>query len=861
MKKQHQEYKDRIEELEKTTKEYAFSKHFTDLVRYLTVNDKSVLNISRRNATPRAFTNVDARKFKQQGILDFTRMQTPFTHVLELYAIKNAQGTVIDYDWDALYDWYKHNYAALRLTHITDGDIDEGLLKRLNDIVRKEDEEYEKLPIKQRKKLRKQHYDKVKFESIEDLVKFQKSDESKDTNLIVRGTTYKGLAEHGTDDDQLDVIGQQQIAPTLKEIDIKSPDDLRRLFNYMKNQNAIGNDQFIGFTYMDDLLTSMNMSYKTFSLNDNKVDNFIRRINIMSKKLMRLSPGFLMRNVVDTWNQLYSEIYDRHGTDGITSGWYTAKLFKKTAEIDHIYLSLNEERLLVNADLRKAFEDFMYIKAQGTVTPEHIETTKNILNNLYYELNAYEQGVSNMKDKSRRIESRSERVVEHIRTIEAYIDALDKGGDLNKIVLQDVENATAFLLDTRFGEFYLVQEQLADMMASGKIKHTNSTAYKFLSDVRRKYTSQEDRDAIRSIVSELSYFMETNAQLDPYRLETSKNIDEYIRMKQNEEQYDLTPRTYKEIAEEMDIANGGPGNTFSGKVLKSLKFINPLRIYDGINEYIERTGRIGGFLMDRFYFNQNINQAVSNSLKRFFNYGQMSPTETRLLQDIPYLSFPVRTINNWLSRVTNPRYLRLMDDFIDGIYSQYKDEDGQYSEYTEYQIANGWIPITDKIGLRMGNGAFDTLNIITNAGGQIEQRLGPMQRAARAALDGEPFGEVVKQLATVGVTTQLLNAATALTGTRELAQQTPGIKDMVHKRKPTLGNSVNMFYDVGFESQYTPKHYVNNGRNKYYDNIYKSWFTKYGKMRSPKVDPLYLVKDTMWKNYLRSKRIGNKYIK
>ena len=76
--------------------------------------------------------------------------------------------------------------------------------------------------------------------------------------------------------------------------------------------------------------------------------------------------------------------------------------------------------------------------------------------------------------------------------------------------------------------------------------------------------------------------------------------------------------------------------------------------------------------------------------------------------------------------------------------------------------------------------------------------------------------------------------------------------------QPSLGRTFSMFFEY---NQYTPKKYNylynSNGRYKYYENIYKNWFNKYGRMRKPTVDPVQLVKNIKWQQFVR--RMQHKY--
>ena len=279
--------------------------------------------------------------------------------------------------------------------------------------------------------------------------------------------------------------------------------------------------------------------------------------------------------------------------------------------------------------------------------------------------------------------------------------------------------------------------------------------------------------------------------------------------------------------------------------------------YDSVNEWIENVARITGYLNDRRINKYTHNDGIHESLKQWFNYGQRDPVEVKFIMDIPYLSFPLRTVGNWIDRLFDASYMRFLDDVISGIYGQYADEDGQYDEFVRFQIQNGWIPITKTWGIRVGNGAFDLLDIINGTGDVIRQRTNPILNGVRTLIETKDLEKAFQALATTGVFKRMTNTLTAVTGTRELAQK--HIPALVSNKPASIGTATSMTYDINSYKKYIPYayRYPNNGRYARYENIYRDWFNKYGRMRRPKVDPLSLVKDIQWQQYVRWRRQQN----
>ena len=342
--------------------------------------------------------------------------------------------------------------------------------------------------------------------------------------------------------------------------------------------------------------------------------------------------------------------------------------------------------------------------------------------------------------------------------------------------------------------------------------------------------------------------MQTNAQVDMFKQKQYKELYTMV----NQTRYELThnsrDKTLEEIEEEIAITRKE-----IDKDLGSWISNKPLYLYTHITNRTENLARILGFIYSRELYGKTFDDSVQNSLKMWFNYGQRSPLEIQLSYDIPYISFPIRSIANWTSRLLDSRYAKLMDDIIDGVYGQYADEDGQYSEYEQFMIKNGWLPITNKLGIRMGSGAFDIVNILKDPIEQIEQRRSPVLRGLQKFIESGDLKQAAQQLATVGILNRAATQATLGAYNSKKGKFT----------QPNVARASSMFFEYNNYEKYTPKKYSylynNNGRSKYYENIYRDWFNKYGKMRKPTVDPVQLVKNIQWKQFLR--RMQNKYRK
>ena len=79
------------------------------------------------------------------------------------------------------------------------------------------------------------------------------------------------------------------LTPTLKEINIKSAEDLKTVYEFMKDE---GDKHLIGFTDLDSWMSSMEQAYKPSKL-DGWLSDVVIYLQFAQKLLMRLK-SFLM---------------------------------------------------------------------------------------------------------------------------------------------------------------------------------------------------------------------------------------------------------------------------------------------------------------------------------------------------------------------------------------------------------------------------------------------------------------------------------------------------------------------------------------------------------------------------------------
>ena len=863
----------------------AFQNNIGSSIR-LIVNDggKGVQHLY--STTPRyagerkEFIEDDLKKIHDTNLMKLERYQVPFLHVASLF--RNGTKEIIDnngnkkivdnYNWNDMFEHYKENHRFSRITIIKDAEVDEGLIIKLRDRIQKEIKDYDKMSKKEQKKAIKEN----KFKSDDDIIAFNNAIKSPDSDGVMK---IDNIPFKGIDKNQIEKLLGQDLAPTLKELIIKRPEDLEAIYDFMMKQiETEGKLIDIGFVSLENFMNAYEVAYKPFMFSGS-LNKALSTFAYLQKLGMRMSFGFLFRNIMDTWTQLYSQMYTEMGAYGmIKNSREIIKYVGFTSKLYSLYQDISEERLLTLLDTNTRYEHM--IKTLNNLngrTLTDAEAKELIADFVYIKerIDSYEEALKHVPEKfvTRYIKKRRDdfKTIKHnmesintllLKTVvgATSYDVLKDSKYVLKSIQnlsllkgrKDLENIMNFFLNTRFSEYFVMYDYL---------KFDTDTPNKHRKSIEKwreqfvKYRDKEgnviytaDFEDVQHIIFEINAFMQTNAQIDSYRQEHFKYLRKIVaQRKANDENSTMTYSyldTIKQIKEQKE--------TFTSKTAQF--FDRPYKfLYHNINEWIENTARIGGYLFDRYLYGYSFDETVNRSLKRWFNYGSRSPLEMQLLADIPYLSFPIRSIDNWIERLSNPKFLRLVADIMDGVYSQYEDEDGQLDRFTQFQMQNGWLPIGANIGLRVGFGMYDVQNILSNPGEVIQQRTNPILRGLQKLIFDQDAIGAIKSLATVGIITRTANAI----GPRgELQLSSP---QFVNKKPYSIGTATSFTfeYEGGNEyKKYTPYkyRYKSNGRWKRYENIYKDWFNKYGKMRKPTVDPMSLVKDIQWKQYVRYRK-------
>lgn len=768
---------------------------------------------------PRYLSVKDFEDFKRNALTTMANEVTLLKNMLQL----NGDPAHDRKELQRVLRYINENIQDQKLVIVIPPEEDEGRYKTIFDNVRKYSEAIDGTL---HGKGTAEDYEALRFKSLDEMAAYK-------GRIVFQGKVYTQLDPALTAEILKD---NQHLSPTYKEYEVHTIEQLAEIYKH-----HIESDLIIGFVNTNTWMKSMEKVYRG-QVVPKGIQQVAYKLQMASKYISRFTLPFLVRNLADTVTQLYSNskinltLTEKHNHMSMTM---------TAIELHQVYKKLSDEMTMLVMNASSYYEDLLELSKVSVKDPVIIKKKIDVI--LRY-LESY-VAIGNTTNTPRivyRVES-AKRIMHRMQILDYK--------QLNQAYLDTVENAVRFISNIEFGEFVeLYDPRVIDgqLVAGVRIDNYN-TEGKVIKHKRLDETI-EGYDWKKVLLKELSYFMNTAATND------------YLK----KDRFDMLPAAfaaYRGYSEsEKDKYKSYDELKKKLKELRKTKggFIDNLAIvrgYNWLNTEIENGARIANFFYNVMLYNKTVDDAVLDSLHHWFNYGMRSPLEQRLMADIPFISFPIRSISNWLDRLLSPQYWRLMSDLLDGWYGQYVDEDKEYDDFMKFQMANGWIPLGHNFGIRLGNGAFDVMNILYNTSAVTQQRRSPILRAVSKLIETKDVVEALKQLATVGIITRNLNSITGITdlaggNVREGVSKNPLAQQVLSSKKATIGNTSGLLYD---NYQYTPyKYRNNNGRYKYYENLYRDWFTKYGKMRKPKVDPMSLVKDIQWRTYVRWKRNPNK---
>jgi hypothetical protein len=770
---------------------------------------------------PKYLTQDDFNNYRNESLLALSNEVTLLKNMVDP---NNA-----DYNLKVLYDFMKKESSNYRLVIVMPPESDEGLYKDVLSNIRKYDPEVD--DVLYSKKSKQDLY----FKDLDDVQKWK-------GKVVFNNRVYDKL------DPKVIMADNKVLSPTIKQIDVKSFADFKAAYEQHIRLGSV-----IGFIDQDRWMKTMEKTYNVYRTTG-LLSNTINRMQNSSKFRSRLSFGGILRNAGDTVFQLFTNFFI---LPKVVDSKDFLRVTMKSGKLLSSYEFMSNEHTLAIMNIGAHYEDILKQIKSGrsdlTIIKNKIDLIKEVLES-YVLISA----TISDNDRITFRANNAKKILENINKIN--IDEIANE-------LSNLKSAVTFISNIQFGEFY-------DMYDNRKINNTWVAGLRVDSkDIDGKvveYKSIKDRlgdeyELERSLIKEISAFMNTSATTDYLKKDRFELLPAFFERyrgyqeNKNELTYEELKKEFKKAAEAMDekFKKG-----IFGSVTKPF-----VKGFNNVMEHIENSARITNFLYNVLIHGKSFDEAKLDSLKRWFNYGNRTPLEQAIMTDIPFFSFSARSVQNWIDRLVNPRFWRIMSDFIDGWYGQYVDEDTkEYDDFMKYQIRQGWIPLDDNFGIRVGNGAFDVMNTLYNPAEFLSSRRSPILRAVSTLVAEQDFLKSIKQLATFGVIGRIANLTTGLsdavlgTGLRPAIAQTPVLKDMLETRPARIGTiEPSVFYDIKQYEKYTPRkyRYSRNGRYAKYENIYRDWFTKYGKMRKPKVNPYQMVKDIQWRQYVRWRRSRN----
>jgi hypothetical protein len=743
----------------------------------------------------------------------------------------------VDLGLKIVYEFAKTRQADYRLVQVDFPYDDEGAYKDILSEVRRFDANKDSKTVLF-DKFTSEEYAALKFKTLEELQDYK-------GKVVFNGKVYDSL------DPKVIIKNNRALTPTYKEIVVRSVEELREYYDAARGVSGV--KPIIGFIDLNTWMQSMEDVYSSRRM-DSKLEKIAYRLQLTSKNLSKFSAAFLFRNMTDTVYQLFSNALILPKT--VDSKDFL-KMTMTSLELYGHYKKYSDEHTAAIINIGLHYEDILELSAM----PVKDEALINNKISLMKEVIETYINVGKVSD-NQRIKfnlNAAEKLLKNINRLDAK-NVMD-----NKNILYD---AVTFIHNIKFGEFldlYDNKEIDGNWVAGLRIdsRDIDGNVIKNLPTLNKVIKDYKEK---KGMLKQLSAFMNTAATSDYLRKDNFELLPEIFEKYRGYDDKDFSTKSYEEIKDMITQQRKVKRNEKGHYPFKELTSVI-VDGYDRINTYIENAARITNFFYNLSIYNKTFDESVMLSLRSWFNYGLRSPLEQRLMADIPFISFPVRSVQNWIDRINNPRWWRFMSDFFDGWYGQYVDEETkEHNDFIKYQMRNGWIPIGKNFGLRIGNGALDVMNMIYNTQESFDGRISPILRAVKTLVEKRNVFESLNQLASLGLIGRIANSVTGIsdaalqTNLRERAAQVPVARDLLETRKATIGTTTRGFaYDIRNYEKYTPRKYQygRNGRWAKYENIYKDWFNKYGRMRRPTTDPYRLVKNIQWRQYVRWRQTSN----
>ena len=204
-----------------------------------------------------------------------------------------------------------------------------------------------------------------------------------------------------------------------------------------------------------------------------------------------------------------------------------------------------------------------------------------------------------------------------------------------------------------------------------------------LTKIKNLDFSLSDKDSVRRNKDELNLIRFLN------EIEKSGVISDQYEISGKQEVRDI----YKEINNLDQFLDTEIKKSFIGAGFSALSKMNPLSF---VNGFIEQHQRIHGIMLQTYHNGMYKDEAINESLKRFFNYGMKGAYEKSATLYFPFMSFAIRNLDYHLEVMRDQKYMRFMTNIAQGVSTWYDEEDEDNPSFSNgfglFSQNQGWIP-------------------------------------------------------------------------------------------------------------------------------------------------------------------------
>lgn len=310
-----------------------------------------------------------------------------------------------------------------------------------------------------------------------------------------------------------------------------------------------------------------------------------------------------------------------------------------------------------------------------------------------------------------------------------------------------------------------------------------------------------------------------------------ERVDDLFSIVEEVDRFEQTSAT-TDMPTYLDKMTNGKLEEATGMTRKMARFLareNPvMKANMSIASWIEQTGRLHGYLLDRHLYGHGHEKSLARSLRRHFDYSDKGMLEIYATMVFPFIAFPTRNMMFWAEQLQDAGRARRYTATIEALWGSVDTEDNDYLEYMRMQ---GFIPIGNKL-LKIGDSRQQAWRVGTALGNTAQSRINPYIRESVSALKGnKSVGESL-----LSATPLVRRIPRAVDRWKQREQRSP-----VETLLPSL-----------FGSYYERSSNTYRSRNNTYQNLYDSG----GRFRNRPQDgsSYYRIRSIMYQNEQRRYR-------